>query len=485
MGPGQRLRLREFQCISSKKLTLLADPMAQKILVVDDDVSFCLTLKAFLERNGFVIREAYNSQKALEKMAGERFDVVLTDFRLPDMDGLELLKQIRQRSSAAVVIIMTAYADIRMAVQAIKYGAYEYVAKPVNPDELLAHIRNGLKKKEQLPESGPVGQKASKPARLSFDYQEAQSKQSREIHEHIKLVAPTHMSVVIMGESGTGKEYIARRIHAFSKRKDHPFVAVDCGALSEELAASEFFGHLKGSFTGAIQDKTGQFEAANKGTLFLDEIGNLSYDIQVKLLRALQERQIRKIGSNKDIPVDVRILAATNDDLQKEVQRGNFREDLYHRLNEFSILVPPLRERKEDVQIFVNYFLKKANEELEKQVDTIPDGVMDILLNYSWPGNIREIKNVIRRAVLLTSGVELDKTALPQEIVFAALTQDDRPTDGNEENSLKSETGKTEKEIIVSTLQKAKYNKSKAARMLNIDRRTLYNKMKLYNIPLD
>jgi two-component system, NtrC family, response regulator HydG len=264
-----------------------------------------------------------------------------------------------------------------------------------------------------------------------------------------------------------------------------PFVAVDCGALSRELAGSEFFGHLKGSFTGAINDKTGQFEAANHGTLFLDEIGNLSYEIQIKLLRAIQERHIRKIGSNKVIPVDVRILVATNEDLQKDVKDGKFREDLFHRLNEFSIHVPPLRERKEDIRLFIEFFLDKANQELNRDVKEIPDSLMEVLLNYSWPGNIREVKNVIRRAVLLSKGEALDKNALPQEIVFSTVLQQETNGDPASENDLKSQTGKTEKEIIMATLQKAKYNKSKAAKMLNIDRRTLYNKLKLYGISLD
>lgn len=458
----------------------------KKILIVEDDISFSVTLKTFLSRQGFETDEAYTFQKALEKMSSTRYDVILTDFRLPDHDGIELLKIIKEKTPGSLVILMTAYADIRMAVQAIKFGAYEYVAKPVNPDELLSYIKNGLKKmaedKVLSAQSSPSTKTIS--TDQSKNYLEASSKESRLIHEHISLVASTDFSIIIQGESGTGKEFIARKIHENSKRHQKPFVAVDCGSLSKELAGSEFFGHLKGSFTGAINDKTGQFEVANKGTLFLDEIGNLSYDIQIKLLRALQERKIRKIGSNNDIPVDVRILVATNEDLQQEVKKGNFREDLYHRLNEFSINVPPLRERKEDIRLFINYFLEKANEELEKEITSIPESIMNVLLNYSWPGNIREIKNVIKRGVLLSKGSELDKNALPQEIVFSSvMDQTDEPE--IDESNLKAQTGKTEKEIILATLQKTRYNKSKAARLLNIDRRTLYNKLKLYGIALD
>jgi two-component system, NtrC family, response regulator HydG len=461
----------------------------KRILIVDDDVSFCVTLKAFLNRQGFKTDEAYSFQKATEFFTANVYDVILTDFRLPDKDGIELLKIIKEKSPTSLVILMTAYADIRMAVKAIKFGAYEYVAKPVNPDELLNHINNGLKKLASVStvEIIEQGKTTPHPTIPSDDYLEVTSRESKTIHEYINLVAATDISVIIQGESGTGKEYIARKIHEKSKRHNMPFIAVDCGSLSKELAGSEFFGHIKGSFTGAIQDKVGQFEAANHGTIFLDEIGNLSYDIQVKLLRAIQERQIRKIGSNKYISIDVRILAATNDDLLKEVKDGNFREDLYHRLNEFGIQVPPLRERKDDIKMFVNFFLEKANRELGREVTSIPDNLMEVFLHYSWPGNIREIKNVIKRGVLLSKGTELDKNALPREIVYSSILVNSQESASNTNggNNLKSQTGKTEKEIIIATLQKARYNKSKAAKLLDIDRRTLYNKLKLYGISLD
>ena len=458
--------------------------MKKKLLIVDDDLSFSITLKTFLNRKGFDTDEASAYHKAMEKVSANTYDVILTDFRLPDKNGIELLKSIKEKSPGSLVILMTAYADIRMAVKAIKHGAYEYVAKPVNPDELLSHIESGLEKMTEPEEAGlKKPERSQKTSLKSFEYLEASSKESKAIHEHIDLVSSTNLSVIIQGESGTGKEYIARRIHEKSLRNAKPFVAVDCGALSRELAGSEFFGHIKGSFTGAIQDKTGQFEAANGGTLFLDEIGNLSYEIQIKLLRAIQERKIRKIGSNNNIPVDVRIIVATNEDLQKEVQKGKFREDLYHRLNEFTIKVPPLRERKGDIKLFVKHFLDLANQELNRNIARVPDSLMEILTKYSWPGNIREIKNVIKRAVLLSKGEELDKNALPDEIIFSAVM--DKNTEPEIENDLKSQTGKTEKEIILATLKKARFNKSSAARMLNIDRRTLYNKLKQYGISFD
>ena len=457
--------------------------MDRKILIVEDDVSFSITLKTFLERQGFKTEIVSSAHKALERIFADYFDVVITDFRLPDKNGIELLRTIKENRKDTLVILMTAYADIRMAVKAIKHGAYEYIAKPVNPEELLDHIKNGLRKHTQTVSTDTkTSQLSGATHSVHKEYVKATSAESRLLHEHISLVAPTEMSVIIQGESGTGKEFIARKIHELSLRKKKPFVAVDCGALSKDLAGSEFFGHLKGSFTGAIQDKTGQFEVANQGTIFLDEIANLSYNIQIKLLRAIQERQIRKIGSNKDIAVDVRIIVATNEDLQQEVKKGNFREDLYHRLNEFTIHVDPLRERKSDIQLFVKHFLIKANTELGRDVKQIPESLMETLLNYSWPGNIREIKNVIRRAVLLSKENELDKNALPQEIILSVIKNQNKSARNETDNFLKAKTGNTEKEIIIETLQKTKFNKSKAAKLLNIDRRTLYNKLKLYNI---
>ncbi|TVQ14340.1 MAG: sigma-54-dependent Fis family transcriptional regulator [Bacteroidetes bacterium] len=453
--------------------------MMAKVLIVDDDVNFCVILKSYLGRKGYEADEAYTCNDALRLLQKNGYDVVLTDFRLPDKNGLELLKEIKDKNSDAVVILMTAYADIRMAVKAIKLGAFEYVTKPVNPEEILMYIKKGMGRQPSLETPGHA-EKTVINSKGNLEYVYASSKESRAIHDYIALVSPTDMSVIIQGESGTGKEYIARKIHEQSKRKSHPFVAIDCGSLSKELAGSEFFGHIKGSFTGALNDKTGQFEAANKGTLFLDEIGNLSYEVQVKLLRAIQERKIRKIGSNKDISVDVRLITATNEDLRESVRRGAFREDLYHRLNEFSVHVPPLRERKEDITVFINFFLEKANQELDKKIEIIPGNIMDSFWAYPWPGNIREVKNVVRRAVLLSKGNELSVMSLPEEIPLY-MNRKEKITESLG-NDLKSQTEKTEKELIIATLQKAKFNKSRAAKILNIDRKTLYNKIKLYGI---
>lgn len=394
---------------------------------------------------------------------------------MPDFDGLELLQKIKAMHPSVPVIIMTSYADIRTAVSAIKMGAFEYVTKPLNPDEILLLINSALEKAQEKQEAPQKKEKKKKPA---IDFVRGESSSSLQIDQYIRLVAPTDMSVIIEGESGTGKEIAARRIHAESNRKGKTFVAVDCGALSTDLAGSELFGHVKGSFTGAITDKEGQFEAAKGGTLFLDEIGNLSYEIQVKLLRALQERKVRRIGSNKDIDVDVRIVVATNEDLALSVNKGDFREDLYHRLNEFKITVPALRNRDEDIVLFANYFLDLSNSELNKEIEKFSDEVLDKFRTYSWPGNLRELRNVVRRSVLLSQGDQVEIISLPSEIL------NDQPKNDVviEGSNLKLIQAANEKELIISTLRKVNFNKSKAARLLNIDRKTLYNKIKQYGI---
>jgi two-component system response regulator HydG len=454
-----------------------------KILLIDDDPTFCLMLSTFLKRQQFEVKTAYTANEGLKSLKAEHFDLVLTDFRLPDKNGLELLEQIRVLTMEVPVILMTHYADIRTAVKAIKMGAFEYLTKPINPDETLLTIKKAISRKGKREEAD----EAAVPAPTGFAFVSGASSQSRQLEEYIALIAPTNMSVIIEGESGTGKEYVARKIHKSSKRHDKPFVAIDCGALSKELAGSELFGHIKGSFTGALADKEGQFEAANGGTLFLDEIGNLSYEIQVKLLRAIQERKVRKIGSNTDLDVDVRILAATNEDLVQAVSRGEFREDLYHRLNEFKINISPLRERTADILMFAEYFLEVANHELERKVEGFDAAVTVALERYSWPGNLRELKNVVKRAVLLAKGTEITLDDLPPEIAYhipepTTIVAQPDATRVAPVTDLRSATERSEKELILDMLERVKYNKSKAARLLNIDRKTLYNKMRQYNI---
>lgn len=439
-----------------------------KILLVDDDTTFCLMLKTWLEKRGYEVTEVFSGEAALKALVKEKYEVVLTDLRLPDKDGLFVLKNVKSRCPDTQVILMTGYADIQTAVQAMKLGAFDYVAKPVIPEEILKKIQEALRQKSisVQPEAGRK--------RNEFPYIKGSSQEAQKLYEYIRLVAPTMMTVLITGESGSGKEYIARLIHAQSNRKDAPFVAVDCGAIPKDLAASEFFGHVKGAFTGAVNDKTGYFVAASGGTIFLDEIGNLSYEVQVQLLRALEERKVKPVGSDREIAFDVRIISATNENLPKAVANGTFREDLYHRLNEFSLRALSLRERREDIPLFANHFLSASNEELGKSVIGFDDEVVHIFKNYSWPGNLREMRNVVKRATLLCSGEFITSGDIPPELA-------DLPTALSEEDlALKRE--KNEADLIREALAKCKNNKSEAARLLKIDRKTLYNKMKLYSI---
>ena len=444
--------------------------MSSKILVIDDDAAFCVMLKTFLQKKGYEVVNAFTGEQAQQELKNTVFDVVLTDIRLPDSDGLQILKYIKEASLEARVILMTGYTDIKTAVNAMKLGAFDYVGKPINPDEILHIIGLALNKKP-VKETSPVKKTA---AVAGVPFVKGAGSNSAELHEHIALVAPTNMSVLIIGDSGTGKEYIAQSIHQQSKRAGKPYIAVDCGAIPKELASSEFFGHLKGSFTGAVNDKTGHFEAANGGTLFLDEVGNLSYEVQVQLLRALQERKIKPVGSNHEVMVDIRVIAATNEDLQEAVKRGDFREDLYHRLNEFCIKVPRLAERRQDIMVFANHFLAQANSDLEKDVEGFDQEVVDLFCTYDWPGNLREMKNIIKRSVLLEKTSTIHLNVLPSEMREPQANDDD----------LSSYSKANEEETIKKALEKANYNKSKAAKLLDIDRKTLYNKLKLYNLDL-
>ncbi|MFC5269928.1 sigma-54-dependent transcriptional regulator [Adhaeribacter terreus] len=439
-----------------------------RILLVEDDLTFSLILESFLQKQGFAVEVCHQLKDAEKALSLTKFNLLLLDYRLPDGTGQELLEKVRLQNPKLPVIIMTSFRDVRTAVQAMRSGAFDYITKPVIPDELLLVVRQALQKKNDTVSEAKT---AEKPAFIK-----GYSPVSEQLHRYIELVAPTEMSVIIQGESGTGKENVARTIHALSQRSDAPFVAIDCGALSGELAASELFGHVKGAFTGALQDKKGLFETASGGTVFLDEVGNLSYEIQVKLLRALQERVIQPVGSTKTINVDFRLITATNDNLQQSVKNGTFREDLFHRLNEFSIKVPALRERGEDLQEFVQFFIAQANAELDRNVKNVSPEAAALLLHYDWPGNLRELKNVIKRAVLLSPSETLEKTALPADMEQELQTTKPSGPD------LKAAQEFTEKELINKTLQEAKFNKSKAARLLNIDRKTLYLKMQKYGI---
>lgn len=460
-----------------------------KLLIIDDDKDICLVLSKFLTKNNYEVDVAYKGEEGLKLLRASRYNLVLCDYRLPDHTGVEMLRKLKLLQPDVAVVIITGYSDVRTAVETFRYGANDYVTKPLYPDELLVTIKETIAKNEKRNTSNTESTDAvqdvrkGKPNINGGTFIVGKSIQSQTVQKYIELIAPSDMSVIINGETGTGKEFVAQSVHKFSKRSDRAFVAIDCGALPKELAGSELFGHVKGAFTGAVSDKQGSFEVADGGTIFLDEIGNLSYENQVKLLRVIQERRIKRIGATRDIPIDVRIIAATNEDLIKAVKEGRFREDLYHRLNEFKIQLSPLRERKEDIIIFANYFLEKSNQALQKNVKSFSPDVVDQLTNYYWHGNLRELNNVIKRSVLLTVGESVQADSLPQEIIQAHNTV--AATGALVEDSvglLKSIAGSAERQAIIDVLEKVNYNKSKAAELLRIDRKTLYNKLKLYSI---
>lgn len=451
-----------------------------KILLIEDDLTYSKIIKNFLEKNGYELSCSTKVAEGLQAFEKNKADLIITDYRLPDGTGMEVLDQVMRLYPKTPVILITNYSDIRTAVKSMKMGAFEYITKPINPDELLLTVAQALKKEPKKPTLDVLPKPDIHRAdSLDLSYQIGSSSGALQIEKHIELVAPTDLSIIVLGESGTGKEYISKRIHQKSKRASGPFVAVDCGALSRELAGSELFGHVKGAFTGAVDHKTGHFENANGGTIFLDEIGNLSYEIQIKLLRAIQERQIRKIGGNKDITVDVRIIVATNEDLQDLVKAGQFREDLFHRLNEFSITAQPLRERKEDLPFFAGLFLEKSNESLERNVSGFSREVEEIFREYHWPGNLRELKNIVRRAVLLTGEGLVQKEAIPSELLE---NEGYVRKDIYSATDLKSSFEEQEKSLILKTLEEMKFNKSKTAKMLHMDRKTLYNKLEKYGL---
>lgn len=464
--------------------------MCYKILVVDDDPYFNKMLSAFLKRNNFDVTSVLTADAAVEHLTMGTTDLILTDFILPDMDGLDLIRKIKEKHREQSFILMTNYSDIRTAVKSIKLGAFEFVTKPINPDELLITIKAAIAQKQ--PKNHNVSSNGSIASNhpSEGEYLIGKSAVSRQLYEHILLVAPTKLSVLILGESGTGKEYVARMLHESSSRRHKKFVSVDCGVLSRELAASELFGHVKGAFTGALQDKTGQFEVANGGTLFLDEIGNLPYEIQAQLLRVLQEQKVRKIGSEKQVTIDVRLIAATNDPISSMVDNQRFRLDLYHRLNEFELYLKPLRDRIEDLPDFLEQFLKKSNQELGKKVEKFDDEVMEVFMNYPWPGNLRELRNVVRRSVLMAHSNAVHLSQLPDTIiedvksVTANVHSDQRSILDIPTHNLKLLQEQQEKVMIEQILFKTKYNKSKAAAILNIDRTTLYNKIVKYKIEI-
>lgn len=462
--------------------------MKTPILLVEDDVVFSKMLSRFLERNGYDVIGCYSLEEA-EKNLTPAIKMIFTDLRLPDGDGINFLKQVKDIFPNLPVVVMTSYAEVSTAVEAMKLGAFDYISKPFQQEDVLNVIKNAQNtvfstpKPETVETAAPLSKTDhSSPAKMvkapkvteENPFIEGVSPASKKLSKFINLVAPTDMSVLIMGESGTGKEVVAKLIHLKSERRNKPFIAVDCGAIPKEIASSEFFGHIKGSFTGAITDKKGHFEEANGGTIFLDEVGNLSYENQIQLLRALQERRIKPIGSSKEIEVDIRVLAATNEDLLEAVNKGDFREDLYHRLNEFAIKVPSLSERKDDLMIFASYFLEIANEKLHKNVQGFTERAVQKMLNYNWGGNLRELSNVVKRATLLTTTDYISENELPD---FVMSETRHFPTE-----RFSFSTKENERELIIGALHETNNNKTEAAKLLGFTRKTLYNKLKAYNI---
>lgn len=472
-----------------------------KILVVDDEGDICMLLKRFLSKNGFEVETAQTGKRGLQLVDEFQPDLVMTDFRLGDLTGSELLVSIKKKLPQVPVLIITGYSDIKTAISVMKQGAYDYITKPLFPDEILVTVRKALSDAKESQHSDSTtsstsaknGSSGKKGNQSSSGYIIGQSKVSDELYRQIDLVAPTNFSVIIYGESGSGKEAIAHETHDRSPRRNKPFVAMDCGAISKELAGSELFGHEKGSFTGALQTKIGHFEMANGGTLFLDEVSNLSYEIQMALLRVVQERKLRRIGGNKEIDLDVRIIVASNERLLEAAKKGKFREDLYYRFNEFSMEVPALRDRKDDIMLFAESFLDSTNKELGKSIKGFADEVIQDFMSYDWPGNLRELKNVIKRATLLSNGDLIEEKALPFEIAnfqrlremdeeFATVPVSISPPELDPNPSLKTVANEAEYDMIMQVLRQVNYNKSKAARILNIDRKTLYNKMKQFDM---
>ena len=454
------------------------------ILIVEDDIAFGTMLQTWLRRKGFEVDKATSVGAAVKLLVDMKsVDLVLSDLRLPDHDGLRLLAWMHEHSINAPFIVMTNYAEVQNAVLAMKSGAADYIAKPVQPDILLQKINDAMEQNMQqsnatiqnsTTQNAPTAHNSklkTQNSEAAPRYIEGKSEASRQLYSYVELVAPTPMSVLILGASGTGKEYVAHRIHDLSQRRDRPFFALDCGAIPRDVAASEFFGHKKGAFTGADADKRGAFEIANGGTLFLDEVGNLSYEVQVQLLRALQERRIRPVGGTKEIDIDIRLVCATNENLEEAVSEGRFREDLYHRINEFTIYMPKLSERGSDLFLFADLFIRHANEELNRNVEGFDSGAAEMLASHSWPGNLRELNNVVKRAVLLTRGSQITTAEL-------TLAMGQIRTD----NVLQLHDEDTERQRIITALQLTNGNKAKAARLLGIDRKTIYNKIEKLGI---
>lgn len=453
--------------------------MPAKILVVDDEAKMRRILQMMLEENGYQAALAEDGEKALDKIKGANFDLVITDMKMPGKDGLELLRDIRKINEELPVIVMTAYGTVPTAVKAMKAGAYDYILKPFDLEEMKAVVEKALTMEKLLRRSRYLQEELE--AKYQFEDIIGKSPKMQEVFKLISQVAPTKSTVLISGESGTGKELIARAIHFHSPREKEPLIVVSCAALPETLLESELFGHVKGAFTGAHRDRRGRFELADGGTIFLDEVGAMSLNLQAKLLRVLQEKEFERVGGTGSIPVDVRIIAATNQDLKKAIEEGTFREDLYYRLNVVPIHLPPLRERKDDIPLLAYHFLRRYSQELRKNIKEVTPEALELMVNYDWPGNIRELENAIERAIVLGTGERLPADALPLPLANESAIK--KIDDNLSYQEAKKEILQSfEKRFFSKVLSKARGNVSQAARLAQLDRKNLYQKMKELNL---
>jgi DNA-binding NtrC family response regulator len=442
------------------------------ILVVDDEINVVESFKRLLE-DDYKVLTATNGEEALEKIEKENLDIVLLDIRMPEMDGIEVLRRIREMGENVDVIVVTAVNTMRTAIEAMKLGAYDYITKPFEVDEVIVSINKALEKRCLAREVSYLRSEVAKS--VKFDNIIGTSEKMRQVYEIVSEMTKNDPTVLIHGESGTGKELFARAIHFNGLRKDKPFIAVDCASIPENLLESELFGHEKGAFTDATSQKLGRFELANQGTLFLDEIGNLKPDMQGKILRVLQEREMQRVGGVKTIKIDVRIISATNVDLKKAIKEEKFREDLYYRLNVVPIEIPPLRERKEDIPLLTRYFLEIFSREFGKKIKDITPEAMEFLMNYKWPGNVRELRNVIERLVALAKEDVISHKRLPLDILLTVKTEENNI--GEEGMLLKGAREQFEKQFILGVLEKVNWNQTEAAEILGIHRNTLMLKM--------
>ena len=454
----------------------------ETILIVDDNRDMQFTLSNILKDQGYETICAPDGERAIKEVKKKSPNLALLDIKLPGMDGMKILEEMKQIDKNLIIIMLTAFGDVKDAVRAMRLGAFDYITKPFDNEEIVLIIKKALQTQYLSKEVEALRKRLGE--KTAIEEVMGESPQIKQVLNQVNIIAPTNMTVILQGESGTGKELISQMIHQKSKRADKPFIAVDCGAIPETLVESELFGYEKGAFTGADERKEGKFEQANGGTLFLDEIGNLTDAIQMKLLRVIQEKKVQHLGGRKDITIDVRIIVATKTNLSEAMRVGTFRDDLYHRLNEFQINLPPLRERREDIPVLAKYFLEEANHELNRNIKGFSNEVMKFFLGYNWPGNVRELKNLVKRAVLLSDAEQIS----PSHLSLNNNTANNTPVSQNKANltdaltSFEDASKAFERDLIKNALEKAEGNKIKAAKILQINRKALYRKMKSLNL---